>query len=136
MDGPADGGVFIDQEDLPAAEHVVLRGRPGFARRHLLPDHLDHLLDVPGVAEDPLEPLGRLGVVAGVVFQQAHRIVEDFVDREGHGAVDRLDAGGPALAFSADSSSSVFSAVATSARRSPKTPDRTRRTHWAADSRR
>ena len=64
-------------------------GLPG---RHRLADLLDHLLDVAGVAEDPLQALDHLGFVADVALHDVDRLVEDLVDRQGHGAVDGLDA--------------------------------------------
>ena len=64
----------------------------GCARRHLLSHLLDRLLDVTGVAEDPLEPLHDISVVADVAFHDVDSVIEDVVDREGDCPVDRLDA--------------------------------------------
>ena len=64
----------------------------GLRRGHLLPDLLDHLLDVAGVAEDALQPLDHFRLVADVALHDVDRLVEDLVHRQGHGAVDGLDA--------------------------------------------
>ena len=68
---------------------------------HLLAHLLDHLLDVAGVAQDRLQPLDHLGLVADVALHDVHGVVQDVVDRQGHGAVDRLDALRAVVAFSA-----------------------------------
>ena len=63
----------------------------GLAGRHLLPHLLNHLLDVAGVAEDVLQPLGDIGIVADVALHDVHGVVENVINRQGHGAVDRFD---------------------------------------------
>ena len=96
MGGAAHVLVGVDHQNPPAAEHRPLldlhRRRQGLGRRHLLAHLLDHLLDVAGVAEDALQPLGHFRLVADVTLHHVHRVVENLVDRHGHGAVNGLDA--------------------------------------------
>ncbi|NBU17634.1 MAG: hypothetical protein EBS48_11640, partial [Actinobacteria bacterium] len=80
--------VGVDDEDpLPGQRPAPLAApmlRVGGAGRHLLPHLLDRLLDVAGVAEDALEALPDVGVVADVALHDVDRVVEDVVHRQGH----------------------------------------------------
>ena len=94
--GAADVLVGIDHQHPAAPQRRPLvhlhRLRMGLGGRHLLTHLLDHLLDVAGVAEDALQPLDDFRLVADVALHDVDGLVEDFVHRQGHGAVDGLDA--------------------------------------------
>ena len=57
-----------------------------------MPHLLDHLLDVAGVAQNPLQTLHHIGVMADVALHDVHGVIENVVHRQRHGPVDRLDA--------------------------------------------
>ena len=114
----ADALVGIDHQDALADQRRpqldAADVRLGLGRGHRLADLLDHLLDVAGIAQDLLQPLDHVRLVADVALHHVDGVVQDVVDRQRDGAVDRLDAGrGRARLFGA-SSSSVLSATATS----------------------
>ncbi len=75
------------------------RGRLGLGRGHRLAHLLDDLLDVAGIAEDRLQPLDHVWLMADVALHHVDGIVEDVVHRHGDGAVDGLDAGGRRVGF-------------------------------------
>ena len=59
---------------------------------HRLADFLNHLLDIAGIAQNALQPLDHFGLVADVALHDVHGVVQNIVDRQGHGAVNGLDA--------------------------------------------
>ena len=87
--------VFVDQQHTavlqigPFLERLDLG--MGLHRRHLLPDFLDHLFDVAGVSQDPLQAFDHLGLVADVAFHHVHGVVKNFVDRQSNRGVNGLD---------------------------------------------
>ena len=60
-------------------------------RSHFLPDLLDHLFDVAGVLENSFQPFDNLRFVADVLFHNVDGIVENFINRHGHSAMDGFD---------------------------------------------
>ena len=52
------------------------------------------MLDIASIAENVLQPLDHLRFVADVAFHDVDGVVENVVDRQRDGTVDRLDAFG------------------------------------------
>ena len=53
---------------------------------------LNQGLDIPGVTQDVAQPFANLGVVPDVGLDHMHGLVQDVVDGQRYGPVDRLDA--------------------------------------------
>src|ERR1700692_4353028 len=96
MGGTADGFVGINDENSSTLKAGPLfdlfAGRQSLDGGHGLSDFLDYLLNISGMAENALQALPPVGVVANIALHDIDGVVEDFIDRQRYGPVNGLHA--------------------------------------------